>query len=53
MLWMIYPPCRNRIFRAEQAGDDVWNAKGPDTPAGASVPMVAADGTLLTVEPAP
>lgn len=31
-------------------GDGVWNARGPDAPAGASVRIVAADGTVLTVE---
>ena len=30
--------------------DGVWNARGPDAPAGTSVRIVAADGTLLTVE---
>jgi membrane protein implicated in regulation of membrane protease activity len=34
-------------------GDGVWNARGPDAPAGSSVVIVAADGTCLTVEPAP
>jgi inner membrane protein len=34
-------------------GDGVWNARGADAPAGASVVIVAADGTCLTVEPAP
>jgi membrane protein implicated in regulation of membrane protease activity len=33
-------------------GDGVWNARGPDLPAGASVLITAADGTCLTVEPA-
>lgn len=33
-------------------GDGVWNARGPDTPAGASVVIISADGTCLTVEPA-
>jgi membrane protein implicated in regulation of membrane protease activity len=33
-------------------GDGVWNARGPDVPAGASVVILAADGTCLTVEPA-
>ena len=33
-----------------RVGDGVWNACGPDAPAGASVRIVAADGTLLTVE---
>lgn len=33
-------------------GDGVWNARGPDAPAGASVVVTAADGTCLTVEPA-
>jgi membrane protein implicated in regulation of membrane protease activity len=36
-----------------RVGDGVWNARGPDTPAGASVVIVAADGTCLTVEAAP
>jgi membrane protein implicated in regulation of membrane protease activity len=36
-----------------RVGDGVWNARGPDTPAGASVVIVAADGTSLTVEAAP
>ena len=33
-------------------GDGVWNARGPDLPAGASAVIVAADGTLLTVDAA-
>jgi membrane protein implicated in regulation of membrane protease activity len=33
-------------------GDGVWNARGADAPAGASVVVTAADGTCLTVEPA-
>jgi membrane protein implicated in regulation of membrane protease activity len=33
-------------------GDGVWNARGPDQPAGASVVITDADGTCLTVEPA-
>jgi membrane protein implicated in regulation of membrane protease activity len=33
-------------------GDGVWNARGPDLPAGARVLITAADGTCLTVEPA-
>jgi membrane protein implicated in regulation of membrane protease activity len=33
-------------------GDGVWNARGADAPAGASVVITAADGTCLTVEPA-
>jgi membrane protein implicated in regulation of membrane protease activity len=33
-------------------GDGVWNARGPDAPAGTSVTVIAADGTCLTVEPA-
>jgi inner membrane protein len=36
-----------------RVGDGVWNAKGPDAPSGAKVRIVAADGTLLTVELAP
>jgi inner membrane protein len=35
-----------------RVGDGVWNARGPDLPAGASATIVAADGTLLTVEAA-
>ena len=35
-----------------RVGDGVWNAAGPDAPAGASVVITAADGTCLTVEPA-
>lgn len=34
-------------------GDGVWNARGADAPAGSHVRVVAADGTCLTVEPAP
>ncbi len=33
-----------------RVGDGVWNATGPDAPGGAKVRIVAADGTLLTVE---
>ena len=33
-----------------RVGDGVWNASGPDAPAGASVRIVAAEGTCLTVE---
>ena len=33
-----------------RVGDGVWNAAGPDAPAGASVRIVAAEGTCLTVE---
>ena len=33
-----------------RVGDGVWNACGPDAPAGANVRIVAADGTVLTVE---
>jgi membrane protein implicated in regulation of membrane protease activity len=35
-----------------RVGDGVWNATGPDAPAGASVRIVAAEGTCLTVEAA-
>ena len=35
-----------------RVGDGVWNAAGPDAPSGAKVRIVAAEGTLLTVEPA-
>ena len=35
-----------------RVGDGVWNARGPDAPAGASVRIVAAEGTCLSVEPA-
>jgi membrane protein implicated in regulation of membrane protease activity len=34
-------------------GDGVWNARGADAPAGSHVVVVSADGTCLTVEPAP
>jgi membrane protein implicated in regulation of membrane protease activity len=36
-----------------RVGDGVWNARGPDLPAGASAIIVGADGTCLTVEAAP
>jgi membrane protein implicated in regulation of membrane protease activity len=36
-----------------RVGDGVWNAKGPDLPSGSRVVIIAADGTLLTVELAP
>lgn len=36
-----------------RVGDGVWNASGPDAPSGARVVIVAADGTLLSVELAP
>ena len=35
-----------------RVGDGVWNARGPDSPAGTSVRIVAAEGTCLTVEAA-
>ena len=35
-----------------RVGDGVWNASGPDAPSGASVRIVAAEGTCLKVEPA-
>jgi membrane protein implicated in regulation of membrane protease activity len=35
-----------------RVGDGVWNARGPDLPAGASALITAADGTCLTVEAA-
>jgi len=35
-----------------RVGDGVWNARGPNAPAGASVVVVGSDGTCLTVEPA-
>jgi membrane protein implicated in regulation of membrane protease activity len=31
-------------------GDSVWNARGPDAPAGSQVVVVAADGSCLSVE---
>ena len=34
------------------AGDSLWSVKGPDLPAGSSVRVVDADGTLLIVEAA-
>jgi membrane protein implicated in regulation of membrane protease activity len=33
-----------------RVGDGVWNATGPDAPGGATVRIVGAEGTLLTVE---
>jgi membrane protein implicated in regulation of membrane protease activity len=33
-----------------RVGDGVWNARGPDAPAGSAVRVIAADGTCLTVE---
>ena len=33
-------------------GDSVWNARGPDAPAGSQVVVVSADGSCLNVEPA-
>lgn len=35
-----------------KVGDSVWNARGPDAPAGSPVMVVAADGNCLDVEPA-
>jgi hypothetical protein len=37
---------RGKVF----AGDTLWLAEGPDTPAGASVRVVAAKATVLVVE---
>jgi membrane protein implicated in regulation of membrane protease activity len=34
-----------------KVGDGVWNASGPDTPAGAQVRITGANSTTLTVEP--
>jgi membrane protein implicated in regulation of membrane protease activity len=34
------------------AGDSLWSVKGPDMPAGASVRVIDADGTVLIVEAA-
>jgi membrane protein implicated in regulation of membrane protease activity len=34
-----------------KVGDGVWNASGPDTPAGAQVRITGAHSTTLTVEP--
>ena len=33
-----------------RVGDTVWQAEGPDVPAGASVKVTAAKGTVLVVE---
>ncbi len=33
-----------------RVGDTVWQAKGPDTPAGARVTVTGAEGTVLVVE---
>ena len=35
-----------------RVGDTVWKVRGPDLPAGASVRVTGADGTVLMVEPA-
>jgi len=35
-----------------RVGDTVWKVSGPDLPAGASVRITGADGTVLTVEAA-
>ena len=35
-----------------KVGDGVWNARGPDAPAGSQVVVVSADGSCLNVEPA-
>lgn len=50
-----------RVFEVEEAivngrgkvhvGDTLWQASGPDTPAGARVRVVGVDGTILIVEP--
>ena len=34
-----------------RVGDGVWNARGPDLPAGARVRVTGGQGTCLTVEP--
>ena len=34
------------------AGDSLWSVKGPDMPAGSTVRVVDADGTVLIVEAA-
>jgi membrane protein implicated in regulation of membrane protease activity len=36
-----------------RVGDGVWNARGPDAPAGARVRVTGGQGTCLTVEPVP
>ena len=33
-----------------KVGDGIWSVEGPDLPAGASVKITAADGTVLKVE---
>ncbi len=35
-----------------RVGDGAWTARGPDTPAGAQVRVVGAEGNVLLVEPA-
>jgi membrane protein implicated in regulation of membrane protease activity len=44
-------PIENGIGRCK-VGDSVWNCRGPDSPEGARVRIVGADGTCLIVEPA-
>jgi membrane protein implicated in regulation of membrane protease activity len=36
-----------------RVGDGVWNARGPDAPAGTRMVVTGAEGTVLIVEPAP
>lgn len=36
-----------------KVGDSVWNARGPDAPAGTRVRVIGAQGTCLTVTPVP
>jgi len=35
-----------------RVGDGAWTARGPDTPAGAQVRIIGAEGNVLLVEPA-
>jgi membrane protein implicated in regulation of membrane protease activity len=35
-----------------RVGDGVWNARGPDAPAGTRMVVLGAEGTVLIVEPA-
>jgi membrane protein implicated in regulation of membrane protease activity len=36
-----------------RVGDGVWNARGPDAPAGTRMVVMGAEGTVLIVEPGP
>ena len=50
-LCTLFEPISGGFGRA-RIGDSVWKVSGPDLPAGASVRVTGADGTVLTVEAA-